>query len=139
MNKILIDTNIILDIALNRKPFVQKSNELIRQIEKNKILAYITATTITDIYYIAKRKTSHNKAIKFLKNLFELTEIAGVESVSILKALNSRMKDFEDAVQTETAKQNDIHIIITRNQADFKNSGLEIYSPEEFINLITNK
>ena len=136
MNKILIDTNIILDIALNRKPFVQKSGELIRFIEKDKIPAYITATTVTDIYFIAQRKTGHSKAIKFLKNLFELIEIAGVNSASIYNALNLGMKDFEDAVQTETAKQNNIPIIITRNQADFKNSGLEIYSPEEFINSI---
>ena len=89
MNKILIDTNIILDIALNRKPFVQKSDELIRLIEKNKISAYITATTVTDIYYIARRKTSHDKAIKFLKSLFDLIEIAVVESVSIIMYTDS--------------------------------------------------
>ncbi len=135
MNKVLIDTNVILDIALNRKPFVKKSGEFLQHIEKVKIPAYISATPVTDIYFIAQRNTSHNKAIKFLKNLFELVEIAGVESVSILNALNSKMKDFEDAVQIETAKQNDIPIIITRNQADFNNSGLKIYSPEEFLNL----
>ncbi len=136
MNKILVDTNVILDIALNRNPFVQKSSELIRLIEKDKIQAYVSATTVTDIYFIAQRKTSHNKAIEFLKNLFELIEIAGVESVSILNALNSKMKDFEDAVQCETAKQNDIQIIVTRNQSDFKDSGLKVFSPEDFINSI---
>jgi hypothetical protein len=48
------------------------------------------------------------------------------------------MKDFEDAVQTETAKQNDINVMITRNKKDFRNSILDIYSPDEFINKIKN-
>ena len=139
MNRILLDTNVILDIALNRKPFVQKSGELLLYLEKNRIPAYISATTVTDIYFIAQRKTSHNKAIGFLKNLFDFIGIAGVDSISILNALNSNMKDFEDAVQSETAKQNSIKIIITRNQDDFKNSGLEIYSPKEFLDITISK
>ncbi len=134
MKKILIDTNIILDIALDRKPFVEKSIEFIRLIAKNNIEAFVTATTVTDIYYVTHKKTGHTKTIGFLKNLFMFMKIAGVDSVSILNALNSDMTDFEDAVQCETAKQKNIQIIVTRNQSDFKDSGLKIYSPEEFIN-----
>ena len=134
MKKILIDTNIILDIALDRKPFVEKSIEFIRLIAKNNIEAFVTATTVTDIYYVTQKKTGHTKTIGFLKNLFMFMKIAGVDSVSILNALNSDMTDFEDAVQCETAKQKNIQIIVTRNQSDFKDSGLKIYSPEEFIN-----
>ncbi|RLD56392.1 MAG: PIN domain-containing protein [Bacteroidetes bacterium] len=134
MNKILIDTNIILDIALDRKPFVKKSIEFIRLIVKNNIKAFVTATTVTDIYYITQKKTGHIKTIGFLKNLFMFVKIAGVDTVSILNALNSNMNDFEDAVQCETAKQNSIPIIITRNQSDFKDSGLKVFSPEDFIN-----
>ncbi len=134
MKKILIDTNIILDIALDRKPFVEKSIEFIRLIAKNNIEAFVTATTVTDIYYVTHKKTGHTKTIGFLKNLFMFMKIAGVDSVSILNALNSDMTDFEDAVQCETAKQKNIQIIVTRNQSDFKDSGLKIYSPEDFIN-----
>ncbi|NOX48690.1 MAG: PIN domain-containing protein [Chlorobi bacterium] len=134
MKKILIDTNIILDIALDRKPFVKKSIEFIRLIAKNNIEAFVTATTVTDIYYVTHKKTGHTKTIGFLKNLFMFIKIAGVDSVSILNALNSDMTDFEDAVQFETAKQNNIQIIVTRNQSDFEDSGLKIYRPEDFIN-----
>ncbi len=136
MKKILIDTNVILDIALDRELFVEKSVEFIRLIVKKNIKAFLTATTVTDIYYITKTKTGHNKTIGFLKNLFEFIKIAGVDTVSILNALKSDMTDFEDAVQTETAKQNEIGIVITRNKKVFENSGLAIYSPAEYIKII---
>ena len=134
MKKILLDTNVIIDIALEREPFVKKSVELLRLINKQNIKAFVTATTVTDIYYITQKKTGHDKTIEFLKNLFEYIKIAGVDTVSILNALNSDMKDFEDAVQTETAKQFDIHTIVTRNKKDFKSSNLKVFSPDEYIN-----
>ncbi len=134
MKKILLDTNVIIDIALEREPFVKKSVELLRLINKQNIKAFVTATTVTDIYYITQKKTGHDKTIEFLKNLFEYIKIAGVDTVSILNALNSDMKDFEDAVQTETAKQFDIHAIVTRNKKDFENSNLKVFSPDEYIN-----
>ena len=134
MKKILIDTNVILDIALDRNPFVEKSAEFMRLVAKKKIKAFITATTVTDIYYITHKKTGHNKTIGFLKNLFMFISIAGVDTVSIINALNSDMIGFEDAIQTETAKQNEIRVIITRNKNDFINSGLKVFSPDEYIN-----
>ena len=134
MKNILLDTNVIIDIALEREPFVKNSVELLRLINKQNIKAFVTATTVTDIYYITQKKTGHDKTIDFLKNLFEYIKIAGVDRVSILNALKSDMKDFEDAVQTETAKQSDIHTIVTRNKKDFENSNLEVFSPDEYIN-----
>ncbi len=139
MKKILIDTNVILDIALDRELFVEKSVELIQLIVKNNTKAFITATTVTDIYYITQKTSGHNKTIEFLKNLFKFINIAGVDSISILNALKSDMTDFEDAVQAETAKHNDINIVITRNKNDFKNSGLMVYSPDEYIILVKSK
>ena len=74
-----------------------------------------------------------------MKNLFKFISIAGVDSISIYNALKSDMTDFEDAVQAETAKHNDINIVITRNKNDFKNSGLMVYSPDEYITLVKSK
>ena len=136
MKKILIDTNIILDIALEREPFVKKSVELFQLIAKYNIKVFVTATSVTDIYYITQKKTGHDKTIGFLKGLFEFIKIAGVDTVSILNALKSNIRDFEDAVQTETAKQNEIYTIVTRNKKDFENSGLLVYNPDEYITLI---
>ena len=68
MIEILLDTNIILDIALKRTPFFNKSSELFKIIEEKKIIAYINATTITDIYYISRKEKNHKTAIEFIKN-----------------------------------------------------------------------
>ncbi|MDP3435215.1 MAG: PIN domain-containing protein [Bacteroidota bacterium] len=137
MNKILLDTNIILDIALERREFFEKSKELMLTINKLSIPTYVTATTVTDIYYILKKSKGHQLTISFLKNLFDFIDIAGVNKEVILSALNSELTDFEDAVQAECAGQNDINIIITRNIADFKKSKLEIFTPSEFINQLS--
>ena len=133
MNKILLDTNIILDIALERREFFEKSKELMLTINKLGIPSYVTATTVTDIYYILKKSKGHQLTISFLKNLFDFIDISGVSKEVIFSALNSELTDFEDAVQTECASQNGINIIITRNIADFKKSKLEIFTPSEFI------
>lgn len=133
MNKILLDTNIILDIALERREFFEKAKELLLTLNKLSIPSYVTATTVTDIYYILKKSKGHQLTISFLTNLFDFIDIAGVSKEVIISALNSEITDFEDAVQTESARQNSINIIITRNIADFKKSKLEIFTPSDFI------
>lgn len=70
-----------------------------------------------------------------MKNLFDLIDIADVSSDVIMNALSSSLSDFEDAVQVESAKQNDIGMIITRNKTDFLKSDIVVLTPEEFIQL----
>jgi hypothetical protein len=88
---------------------------------------------LADIYYVLKKSKGHQQTIRFLSGLFDFIDIAGVTKESVLAALTSGMPDFEDAVQTETAKFNDIDTIITRNYSDFEHSGLEVYTPASFI------
>ncbi len=140
MKKILLDTNIVLDIALERRDFYEKAKQIVEILYLKSLPSFITASSVTDIYYFLKKKKGHLHTINFLKNFFVFVDIAGVNKETIIGALNSEMKDFEDAVQTESAKLNNINVIITRNKKDFKNSGLEIYNPDEYINkLIDNK
>lgn len=134
MRKILLDTNIVLDIALQRQQFGEDAKQLILFIAKNRINSYVTASSITDIYYVLRKEKEHTNAIEFLKNFIKLTQVVGVDEEVIIYALNSEMKDFEDAVQTETAIYNGIDIIITRDKKDYQNSGLQAFSPIEYIN-----
>ncbi len=136
MKTVLIDTNIVLDIALKRKLFVEKASELLKILEHKKISTCVSATSVTDIYYILRKSKSHKEVIDFLKNFFNYINIAGVDKIIVINALNSNIKDFEDAIQIETAKEQNIQIVITRNEKDFRNSDLEIYNPTEYINLI---
>jgi hypothetical protein len=98
-----------------------------------KIKASITATTITDIYYIVRKTEGHELAIEFLSNLIETTTIIGIDKEIIQTALTSNIKDFEDAVQISAADFAGIECIITRNKKDFTDSQIEIYTPIEFL------
>ena len=133
MKKVLFDTNIILDIALNRKPFFDRSATLFGLIDKKRIMAHVTASTITDIYYIAKKDRGNDMAIQFILNLLEIVEVLGIDKNVIVTAINMGMNDFEDAVQVSAAARNEIGTIITRNKPDFSKSGLEVFTPAEFI------
>lgn len=137
MKKVILDTNIILDIALDRRDFCEDAKKVLLLLNQNGIKSFVTATTITDIYYILKKSKGHQHTIAFLTGLFNFIDIAGVTKDVVLAALTSVMSDFEDAVQTETAKYNDIDTIITRNFSDFEYSGLEVYTPAKFIQEIS--
>ncbi len=133
MMKILLDTNIILDIALERRDFYQDSKKVLLTINNLNITPHITATTVTDIYYILKKSKGHELTIAFLKNLFAFIDIIDVNKESIINALNSEMQDFEDAIQCYSAKLNNINIIVTRNTADFKDSKIDAITPLQFV------
>jgi predicted nucleic acid-binding protein len=133
MIKVLFDTNIILAIALKRQPFFNETYKLFELIDKEKITGSITASTITDIYYISKREKGHVESINFIKNLIEVVDVIGIDKQIIVNALNSEMKDFEDAIQSNAAESSDLEIIITRNKKDFSDSKLKILTPEEFL------
>lgn len=133
MKRLLLDTNIILDIALKREPHFELSSKIFELIDKKRIIGYITASTVTDIYYISKKEKGNEIAIEFISNLIEIVDVIGVDKSIIIKALKSNLKDFEDAVQVSAAENYEIEIIVTRNKSDFLNSGVVILTPQELI------
>lgn len=135
MKRLLLDTNIILDIALKREPHFEFSSKIFELIDKKRIVGYISATTITDIYYIFRKVKGKDTAIEFVSNLIEIIDIVGVDKNIIIKALKSNLNDFEDAIQVSAAECNETEVVITRNKSDFLNSGLEILTPKELINI----
>jgi predicted nucleic acid-binding protein len=135
MVNVLFDTNIILDIALKREPYFNEAYKLFELINKKKITGNITAVTITDIYYISKKQKGHHESISFIKDLLEIIEVIGIDKNTIIKAVESKMKDFEDSIQLSAAELNGIQTIITRNKRDFKGTSLKILSPKEFLDL----
>lgn len=125
MTKVLFDTNIILDIALKRHPFFEDAFELFTLIDRKIISGHVTASTVTDIYYISKKEKGHTHSINFIKSLIRVVEVIRVDRKVIVKALDSNMKDLEDAVQVAASNTNQIEVIITRNQIDFVNVPLK--------------
>ena len=133
--RILLDTNIILDIAHAREPHFKDSAEIFRQIDNIEIFGFVTATTITDIYYIGKIEKNHQRTIDFILNLIEIIDVLGIDRKVITESLVSPVSDFEDAIQSVSSDLNSIDYIITRNQKDYIKSRTKALSPKEFLML----
>ena len=131
--KVLIDTNIVLDVLLNRKPFVEDAVKAFKQAEKGEIEAYITANSVTDLVYILRKTYKLNEIKTHLKEMLQFIKIAGINPSMINSALDNEAPDFEDAVMMECARQSGMGLIITRNKADFKNSDVPCISLEDWI------
>ncbi|MDR1738096.1 MAG: PIN domain-containing protein [Candidatus Symbiothrix sp.] len=135
--KILLDTNIILDVLLRRTPFYNAAVDIFRLIDEQKAEAYISATIATDIYYLLRKEKIDAREV--LKNLLKVIDIIGVDKDVVISALYSEWKDFEDAVQYHAAEFNDIDFIITRNVKDFHNAkSVKVLTPKDFL-LIADK
>ena len=131
---VLIDTNVVLDVLLQREPYFQDAARINVLSEKGYMNGYISASAVTDIFYIAKKETkSRATARELLKNLLKTIHVAAVTQDSILEALDLQWNDFEDSVQYVTGKNISANYIITRNPADFANSQVKVLSPEEFL------
>lgn len=134
MIKVLFDTNVILDIALERDPFFEEAVKLFELIDIREITAFITATTITDIYYISKKIKGHKASIEFITNLVEVVNILGIDKEIIINAIAREMKDFEDSIQVSASEFNKLEYIITRNKPDFHSiSTLKILTSAEIL------
>lgn len=131
--KILIDTNVILDIALDRELFAEQAVLLFKIAHEQRIQMFMTATTVTDLYYITRKEKGKETALSFIEDLIQLVDVISVDKNIILDALSSDIPDFEDAIQVCSATQDGISTIVTRNEKDFIMSGLNIQSPKKFL------
>ena len=131
--KILIDTNVVIDILTNRNQFVQDSYNAL-QIILEKHTACVSTTTITDAVYITKKAFSDSDEQKLkLSVFFSKFKILSVTKKQITQAFSSPMKDFEDAVQAFCAKKVGAKIIITRNTKDYALSPIKAITPTDFL------
>ena len=134
MTQVLIDTNVILDFFLERKPFFNDAVKILGLAEMRKIKVYVTSLSFSNAYYILRQVGSHETVIDSLRKLAKLTEILSVDSKTIELALYSEFRDFEDALQYFSAYQkNKISVIITRNTKDYKHSELAVMTPDNFL------
>jgi predicted nucleic acid-binding protein len=133
--KVLIDTNIVLDIALNRKPFVEHAALLWRLAEQKEITACLSNTSITDIFYIVRKHAGQEKARSFIADILDTFTLADIDEEGFREALGSEMGDFEDAVQFVICERNGCDYLATRNKADFGDHP-NVLDPAELIERI---
>jgi predicted nucleic acid-binding protein len=129
----LIDTNVILDAVLRRGEFTRRARLLVRRHEEKQFRGFVSASAITDIYFIIEKEKKRGFALLTIKKIVRVLTVIPVNLEIIRSALASSMDVFEDAVQAAAAQDFGIVIIVTRDKTGFSNSGLQVYSPEEFM------
>lgn len=135
--KVLVDTNVVLDIALNRKPFVEDAALLWRLAEQGEITACLSNTSITDIFYIINKHAGQGKARGFIADILDTFSLADIDEEGFREALGSDMADFEDAVQYVICERNGCDALVTRNKVDFGDRA-NVLEPAELIERIGN-
>lgn len=134
--KVMIDTNVIIDVLLERENFVEESYKVLSMCEEHRISGFVSASSVTDIYYLVKKYThSTELSYKAIGKLLEIVKVCGVTNNDVLTAFQKKAKDFEDCLVSVCAKSNNCNYIITRNKKDFENFDVEALTPTEFINM----
>ncbi|HMP90123.1 MAG TPA: PIN domain-containing protein [Kiritimatiellia bacterium] len=134
--KALLDTNIVLDVLLDRKPHSTDSAEVFRLIEQGQAVGILCATTITTLDYLLSQSMKRSDSRKLLTQLLKLFEVASVNRAVIENALASRMDNFEDAVLDHAAQNSGADVIVTRNSKDFAHGKSKVMDPKQFIVLM---
>ncbi|ONG41889.1 twitching motility protein PilT [Alkanindiges hydrocarboniclasticus] len=135
--KVLFDTNIILDVLLQREPFFVPASKLMSQVEQKKIQGFLGATTVTTLFYLMAKTLGKTAAEQNMNLLLKLFEVATIDKSVIDYALSAKFTDFEDAVLYSAAKTAGCDALVTRNIKDFKNSSVPVYAPEELLAILS--
>lgn len=138
--KLLIDTNVVLDVLLRREPFSKTAAEVLNLTQRDDVREYVSASAITDIYYIANKQMKDRDAVRdLLKRLLMVVSVAAVSKREIQNALNLAWGDFEDSVQYSVALLNEMDGIVTRNPSDYQETNMRIWLPEQALELFANE
>ena len=133
--KIFIDTDVILDIVFERKPFFYDSQKILSLVEKNYFIGFTSSLILANCYYIISSNKSKNIAQKTISKLRSILTVLPFTDKEIGESLNSNMKDFEDGIQYFIAVNNRLDTIITRNIQDYKNVDINVFMPNDFLKL----
>ncbi len=135
MDRILVDTNIVLDLLAKRTEFILEAQELFTLSDKKELKLYVSSLTFANIYYILSQKMKLSNTRKILRKFKILVEVLPMDDKIIDLSLESDFKDFEDAIQYHTAIENEINIIITRNLKDFKTAEIPVLTAKDYIEI----
>ena len=136
--KVLLDTNVIVDIALERQPFYDDSDQVFSFVEQGQIESYVSASTFSDLYYIIRKERGRDWTLSFLTRLASTCQVTTVDRAAITMALTANFRDFEDAIQYSCAVINQLDAIVTRNPQDFPMTPARILTPNELIQEFSN-
>jgi predicted nucleic acid-binding protein len=130
---VLFDTNILLDVILNRSPHVDASAAALDQAGRGQVLGYVAGHAVTTIAYIVQREKGAAEAREVLGHLLSRVRVAAVTDSSVRMALTMPSADFEDAVCAASAQEAGCSLIVTRNPQHFRKVQPPAILPEAFL------
>jgi predicted nucleic acid-binding protein len=134
MDNVLIDTDVLLDFFFDRAPFSEFATEILNRCAEKNLNGFTTPVIICNVYYLLRKTATHQIIVEKIKQLLGIIEIIEMNQETVLHALNSKFKDFEDALQNFSAVHNGtLNIILTRNIKDFKKSDLAVLTPQTYL------
>ena len=133
--KIIIDTNVALDVLLNRTEFLQASHNILKLSAQDKITGILTTNTVTDMFYVLRKNSKDAvKSRQAVAQLIKLITLEAIVPADVSFALASDITDLEDAVVSFAAKRIRADYIVTRNTKDFTSSPVPAITPADFLN-----
>ena len=136
--KVLVDANVLIDYLAKREPFYDNARKVI-SICLFTVDGFIAPHSFVEIFY-ALHERKHFSVEECRNAIIKLCAVFDVASENkntiIQAAQNADFSDFEDSLQNECAVSSEVDCIVTRNEKDFKGSGIQIYSPEEFVKIM---
>lgn len=134
--RLMIDTNIFLDVLAERESFFEDSKAVLDLCENKKVQGFLSASSVTDIFYLIRRQFhSVDLAYKALGSVLDIVKAFTVTNEDVLNAYLQRASDFEDCLLATCAKANQCDAIVTRNKKDFLSFGIMLLSPEELLKI----
>ena len=133
---VLIDTDIFIDFALDRKPYAKYAESIINAAEAKTIDAFIAWHTVSNFYYMVSSASGDKKTRQFIKELLQFVRISETSTTDALTAIEIPLSDFEDALQVAAAISCSAKFIITRNLKHYKKSKIPAITPQKFLELL---
>lgn len=134
---VLVDTNIILDIFMDREPYADEARTIMTKCADREIIGYLAAHSIPNLFYILRKTYSPKERRGLIKNLCDIFRISDLNTEKIISAVeNEEFSDFEDCLQEECAVEAMADYIVTRNPDDYKMSRIKVIEPDEFVKLL---
>ena len=132
--RILIDTNVLMDILFARDPYLADSITVLHMCEDDFAEAVVSAKTITDVYYFLRKSLKNEKeARKVIRKIMGMVTVCDMKAQHLKDAIDFDNADYEDAVQAACAKSEGCKLIISRNKKDCEGTGMKCLTPEEFV------
>jgi predicted nucleic acid-binding protein len=136
MNRILFDTNVVLDVLLDRQPHVEASAAAWAAVEAGSAEGMLAAHAVTTIHYLVRKEMGNAKASRVVSAILKIFGVAAVDGAVIQEALQLSFSDFEDAVTAAAARSAGCNCIVTRDPKGFRGSPVRSFTPEAVMPLI---